>query len=120
MKTLVPLKNVINEICRNQLSYKIPPIHSFEQFYESIEDDNFQKLQFTHNGKQFYRDKFTTEDNSKAIIFAHKNTIDRVSDSQLMYVDASFRIDTNEKFKYQLVTVLVWVEDSVSIICIIY
>lgn len=110
----MPLRNVINEICRHQLTYKIPPINSFDQFYNHIEDDAFQKLHFTHNGTQFYQDRFTAEDDSKAVIFANADIIEQVSYSNLMYIDASFKIDTSEDFKYQLMTVLVWIDDSVS------
>lgn len=114
IRALVPLKNVINEICRHQLTYKLPVIQSFSQFFDLIEEDNFQKLQFTQNGKQFYQEKFTTAQNAQAIVFGNKDIIDQVSETQLMYVDASFRIDTSEDFKYHLITVLVWMENSVS------
>ncbi|XP_018566110.1 uncharacterized protein LOC108907076 isoform X2 [Anoplophora glabripennis] len=112
IKELVPLRNVINEICRHQLTYKIPPINSFDQFYNHVEDDAFQKLHFTHNGVQFYQERFTAEDDCKAVVFANADIVEQVSYGNLMYIDASFKIDTTEEFKYQLVTVLVWIEDS--------
>ncbi|KAJ8948023.1 hypothetical protein NQ318_003356 [Aromia moschata] len=79
-------------------------INSFEQFYDHIEEDAFQKLHFTHNGRQFYQEKFIGDDDSRAIVFANGDIIAQVWHSNLMYVDASFKIDTNEEFKYQLVT----------------
>ncbi|KAJ8922979.1 hypothetical protein NQ315_001527, partial [Exocentrus adspersus] len=109
---LVPLRNVINEICRHQLTCKPPPMSSFEQFYNSIEDDTFQKLHFTHNGVQFYQERFTAADGARAVVFANVDIIEQVSHSNLMYIDASFKIDTGENFKYQLMTVLVWIDDS--------
>jgi hypothetical protein len=112
MKKLVPLKTVINQICCQQMNLKSPPIYSFEQFYELIENDEFQKLHFTHSNKQFYQEKFSSGDGSKAVIFANCDTIEQVSNSKIMYVDASFKIDTFEHFKYHLVTILVWVTDS--------
>lgn len=115
IQTLVPLKNVITEICKHQLTYKLPVIQSFQQFFSLIEEDNFQKLQFTNNGKQFYQEKFISDLNSQAVVFGNRSVIEQLSDSQLMYVDASFGIDTNEDFKYHLITILVWVDDSVSI-----
>lgn len=112
----MPLRNVIHEICRHQLSHKPPVISTFDQFYDKIEDDIYKKLHFTHGSKQFYQEKFEAEDDSKAIVFANCETIEEVSYSKLMYVDASFRIDSTDQFKYQLVTILVWVEESVSIL----
>lgn len=109
---MIPLKNVITDISRYQYNCSIPPIPSFQQLFTKIEDDDFRKLQFTHDGKQFYQEKFTINLNSQAIVFGNKHIINQVSDSQIMYVDASFRIDTNEQFKYHLITVLVWVGDS--------
>lgn len=112
---LVPLRSLINEICKHQLAQKVPPVNSFADFYNMIEDDSLQKFQFTFSGQQFYQERFTVaEEGSMAIVFANVETIKKVSDSKLMYVDASFRIDTCEKFSYQLVTVLVWIDDSVS------
>lgn len=111
---MIPLKNVISEICKHQFGYKLPDIQSFQQFCNLIEEDNFQKLQFTQNGKQFYQEKFIYDQHIQAVVFGNKQIIDQVSDSQLMYVDASFRIETNEDFKYHLITVLVWIDNSVS------
>lgn len=112
IKELIPLRNVINEICSHQVSYKTKTIKSFDDLYNYIEDDAFYKLQFTNFGAQFYQEKFTAEDNAKAIVFANANTIELMSESDLMYIDASFRIETEESFSYQLVTVLVWADDS--------
>uniref|UniRef100_A0A1Y1JWE8 Uncharacterized protein n=1 Tax=Photinus pyralis TaxID=7054 RepID=A0A1Y1JWE8_PHOPY len=113
IRQVVPLRNVINEICRHQLMLKMKPVASFEEFYKTIEMEMFDKLHFTHSGQQFYQDKITVrEDSSMAILFANVETIRMVSKSTVMYVDASFKIDTTEDFKYQLLTVLVWVEES--------
>lgn len=113
LKNLVPIRNVINEICRYQFSTgKQPQITSFQQFYDRIETDDFEKLHFTHSGQQFYQDKFTTDDGSFALVFCNAAILEQISDSEIMYVDASFKIDTEEDFKYQLVTVLVWLDDS--------
>ncbi|XP_044758768.1 uncharacterized protein LOC123316650 [Coccinella septempunctata] len=110
---LVPLRSLINEICKHQLTQKVPPVNSFDDFYNIIEDDALQKFQFTFSGKQFYQERFTVEEEgTKAVVFANVDTIKKVSNSKLMYVDASFRIDTCENFNYQLVTVLVWIDDS--------
>lgn len=108
------MRNVINEICKHQVSNKLPRITSFEEFYEKIEDECFEKLHFTNSNKQFYQERFRTEDGCMAVVFCNTDILESVSHSTLMYVDASFKIDTYEHFKYQLVTVLVWVEDSVS------
>ncbi|KAL3274269.1 hypothetical protein HHI36_015678 [Cryptolaemus montrouzieri] len=113
IKYLVPLRHLINEICKHQLTQKMPSIKSFDDFYNLIEDDSLQKFQFTYSGNQFYQERFTVKDEgTKAVIFANVETIKKVSQSKLMYVDASFRIDTGENFSYQLVTVLVWMDDS--------
>ncbi|CAG9865450.1 unnamed protein product [Phyllotreta striolata] len=112
IKQLIPLRNVINEICRHQFNHKLVPITSFDVLYNYIEDDSFQKYQFTLEGTQFYQERFSTEDNAKAIVFANLDIIEEMSDSDLMYIDASFRIETNEPFSYQLVTVLVWIDES--------
>ncbi|XP_072382751.1 uncharacterized protein [Diabrotica undecimpunctata] len=113
IQKLIPLRNVVNEICRHQVPpHKTSPIQSFDELYNQIEDDSYYKLQFTNNGIQFYQEKFTSEDNAKAIVFANLDTIQMLSESDLMYIDASFRIETDEPFSYQLVTVLVWVEHS--------
>lgn len=110
---LVPLRSLINEICKHQLTQKIPHVESFNDFYNVIEDDALQKFQFTFTGKQFYQERFSVEEEgTKAVVFANVDTIKNVSNSKLMYVDASFRIDTSENFNYQLVTVLVWIDDS--------
>lgn len=113
LKTLIPLRNVINEICKYQSTQKVPHIKSFEQFYDMIENDCFEKLHFTHSGKQFYQEKFSADDGSLAILFSNVDDMDHISESTIMYVDASFKIETKENFKYQLVTVLVWIEESV-------
>ncbi|XP_025837118.1 uncharacterized protein LOC108735060 isoform X2 [Agrilus planipennis] len=112
IRSLVPLRNVINEVCRHQLAQKTPPINSFEDFYKHIEKDYFEKLHFTHSNQQFYQEKFHSDDGGMAIVFANSDVIQQLSDSKIMYVDASFKIDTHEDFKYQLVTVLVWIDDS--------
>ncbi|XP_050502723.1 uncharacterized protein LOC126882000 isoform X2 [Diabrotica virgifera virgifera] len=113
IQKLIPLRNVVNEICRHQVPpHKTSPIQSFDELYNQIEDDSYYKLQFTNNGVQFFQEKFTSEDNAKAIVFANLETIQMLSESDLMYIDASFRIETDEPFCYQLVTVLVWVEHS--------
>ncbi|XP_971707.2 uncharacterized protein LOC660378 [Tribolium castaneum] len=112
MQELVPLKTVINQICCQQMNLKSPPIYSFEQFFEQIENDEFQKLHFTHGHKQFYQERLTASDGGKAVIFANCETIEEISGSKIMYVDASYKIDTNEKFKYHLITVLVWISDN--------
>lgn len=114
IKNLLSLRNVISEVCKHQLYQNDPVVTSFEDFYHNIETDRFEKLHFTTNYTQFYQNKFETEDGAMAIVFANGDVINNVSDSKLMYVDASFKIETNENFSYQLVTVLVWVEDSVS------
>ncbi|RZC37429.1 uncharacterized protein BDFB_000543 [Asbolus verrucosus] len=116
IKKLVPLKTVINQICCQQMSIKSPGIHTFEQLYEFIENDDFQKLHFTYTNKQFYQERFMGSDGSKAVVFANCETIEQVSDSKIMYVDASFKIDTKENFSYHLVSILVWVSDSVSLV----
>lgn len=72
-------------------------------------------MHFTHNNQQFYQEKFSCEeDGSLAVVFSNLQVIQEISDSKIMYVDASFKIDTCEEFKYQLITVLVWIDDSVS------
>ncbi|KAJ8975669.1 hypothetical protein NQ317_003168 [Molorchus minor] len=91
IKELVPLRNVINEICRHQLTYKIPQLNTFEQFYDYIEEDVLQKLHFTHTGKQFYHEKFVADDGSMAVMFDNSEVIEEVASSKLMYVDASLQ-----------------------------
>ncbi|XP_044272549.1 uncharacterized protein LOC123016304 [Tribolium madens] len=112
MRQLVPLKTVINQICCQQMNLKSPPIYSFEQFFDQIENDEFQKLHFTHGHKQFYQERLTASDGGKAVIFANCETIEEISESKIMYVDASYKIDTSENFKYHLITVLVWISDN--------
>lgn len=113
IKQVVPLRNVINEICRHQLMHKTKPVNSFEDFFSWIESETFEKLHFTHHNQQFYQEKYhVAEDSSMAVLFGNTEIIQMTSESKVMYVDASFKIDTNEDFKYQLVTVLVWVDDS--------
>lgn len=113
IKALVPLRNVINEICRHQQFQQPPMVRSFEELYKSIESERFEKLHFTLNCVQFYQEKFETECGGLAIVFGNRKVIEQTSGSKVMYVDASFKIESNESFSYQLVTVLVWVEDSV-------
>ncbi|KAF5270622.1 hypothetical protein FQA39_LY01360 [Lamprigera yunnana] len=48
IREVVPLRNVINEICRHQLMHKLKPVNSFEDFFSSIESDSYEKLHFTH------------------------------------------------------------------------
>lgn len=115
IKTLVPLKTIINEICRQQPNMKTPQIKSFDEFYETIEEKRFEKLHFTYSNQQFYQEKFASSDGSRAVVFANKESITKYSYSKVMYVDSSFKIETIEDFGYYLVTVLVWVEESVSI-----
>lgn len=110
----MPLRNVINEICRHQVSNKFPRITSFEEFYDKIESECYEKLHFTNTNKQFYQERFYTEDGCMAVVFCNTDIIETISHCTLMYVDASFKIDTFEDFKYQLLTVLVWMDDSVS------
>lgn len=112
IKSLVPLRNVINEICKNQQFQQPPIVRSFEELYKNIESERFEKLHFTLNSAQFYQEKFQSDCGGLAIVFGNRNTIEQTSGSKIMYVDASFKIETNETFTYQLVTVLVWVEDS--------
>lgn len=112
MKELVPLKTVINQICCQQMNLKSPPIFSFDQFYDQIENDEFQKLHFTQGHKQFYQERLETGTGGKAVIFANCETIEEISESKIMYVDSSYKIDTTEHFKYHLITVLVWVTDN--------
>ncbi|KAJ3653494.1 hypothetical protein Zmor_012743 [Zophobas morio] len=112
IKKLVPLKTVINQICSQQMNLKLPPIESFQHFFDIIENDELQKLHFTHTNAQFYQEKFASSDGSQAVVFANCETIEKISDSRIMYVDASFKIDTPEAFKYHLVSVLVWLTDS--------
>lgn len=119
IKNLLSLRKVISEVCKHQLYQSDPVVSSFEDFYHNIELDRFEKLHFTTNYTQFYQDKFETEEGAKAVVFANGDVINNVSDSKLMYVDASFKIETIENFNYQLVTVLVWVEDSVSIVLVL-
>lgn len=76
----------------------------------------FERLHFTHNGHQFYQERFATDDGGLALVFCNTAILDQVSESIIMYVDASFKIETEEDFKYQLITVLVWLDDSVSVI----
>lgn len=114
IRDLLPLRTVINEMCRYQLSYKCPELKTFDDFFDHIENDTFQRLHYTTNSKQFYQERFVDEaTDSKAIIFANCEVIRQLSDSKLMYVDSSFKIDSNDTFDYQLVTVLVWMDDSV-------
>lgn len=111
----MPIRNLINEICRHQVLTHHPTISSFADLFNFIDSDHFEKLHFTHTGQQFYHEKFhCLDDDSMALVFANRDVIEEVSDCKLMYVDASFKIDTSEDFDYQLVTILVWVEDSVS------
>lgn len=93
----------------------MPHITSFQHFYEIIENDVFERLHFTHSGQQFYQERFSVDDESLALVFCNTAILDQLSDSKIMYVDASFKIETEEDFKYQLITVLVWLDDSVSI-----
>lgn len=114
LKSLVPLRNVINEICKHQHFRQPPAISSFDDLYKNIESQSFEKLHFTLDSSQFYQEKFETDCGGRAIVFGNRKVIEQTSGSKLMYVDASFKIESSEKFDFQLVTVLVWVEDSVS------
>lgn len=116
---MVPLRNVINEICRHQYSSKMPTVHSFQQFYNVVETEAYERLHFTHSGHQFYQEKFSSEDGGLAVVFCNREILNQVSDSKIMYVDASFKIESEEDFAFQLVTALVWLEDSVSVECIV-
>lgn len=111
MKSLVPLRVVMNDVCKQQLYHHVS---TFEEFFESIETTRFERLHYTHNSHQFYQEKFATEDGAMAVLFANAHVLQQVSGSDLMYVDASFKIDSSESFRYQLVTLLVWMENSVS------
>lgn len=110
----MPLKRVINEICQYQSIQKLPTIYNFDQFYDLIETDLFSKIHFTNSGQQFYQEKLTASDGNKAVIFANIESIEQLSDSTIMYVDSSYKIETKEGFNYQLITTLLWVEESVS------
>ncbi|KAF7281884.1 hypothetical protein GWI33_004085 [Rhynchophorus ferrugineus] len=110
IKSLVPLNKVINELCKHNTA-DMPSVHSFDEFYNTIENDVYYRIHFIDNQKQFYQDKFETTDGAKAVVFSNSDIIRQYSDSKLMFVDASFNIDT-EDFYYQLVTVLVWVHES--------
>ncbi|CAH1154714.1 unnamed protein product [Phaedon cochleariae] len=112
IRDLVPLREIINIICRNPLLQSVPTVRSFEHLFNEIDKEAFEKFQFTFSGKQFFQEKITASDNTKAIIFANSHFVGEIMDSELMYVDASFNIDTNETFSYQLVTVLILVEDN--------
>nr|XP_022906669.1 uncharacterized protein LOC111418369 [Onthophagus taurus] len=109
IKKLIPLRNVINEICKHQNPEKIPKISSFEQLFERIEDGAFERLHFTNDNKQFYQEKFSTENGAYAIIFSN---INKDVKSDLMYVDGSFQINNTESFEYHLITVLIWLDES--------
>lgn len=116
IKSLVPLRNVINEICKHQQFQQPPIVRTFDELYKNIESERFEKLHFTLDSTQFYQEKFQSDDcSSLAIVFGNRKVIEQTSGSKIMYVDTSFKIDSNETFTYQLVTVLVWVQDSVSI-----
>lgn len=118
IETLVPLKTVINEMCLQGVM--VPQVRSFQHFYNMIDKDECQKFQFTLSDVQFYQEKFKASDGSMAVVFANKETIDSVSDSKLMYVDASFNLGSKEPFDYHLMTVLVWVSQCVSNILTIF
>lgn len=113
------MRNVINEICKHQQFQQPPVVRSFEDLHKHIESERFEKLHFTLNSIQFYQEKFETDCGGLAIVFGNRKVIEQTSGSKVMYVDASFKIDTSENFNYQLVTVLVWVEDSVSCFCLV-
>lgn len=106
----------MSEICKHQQFQKSPTVRSFEELYKNIETERYEKLHFTLHSIQFYQEKFETDCGGLAIVFGNRKVIERVSGSKIMYVDASFKIDNNENYNFQLVTVLVWVDDSVSII----
>lgn len=116
IKSLVPLRNVINEICKHQQFQQPPIVRTFDELYKNIESERFEKLHFTLNSTQFYQEKFQTDCGSLAIVFGNRKVIEQTSGSKIMYVDTSFKIESNETFTYQLVTVLVWVQDSVSVL----
>ncbi|CAH1967240.1 unnamed protein product [Acanthoscelides obtectus] len=108
IRDIISLRSVIFEVCRNYTTYEPP---TFEQLYKDIQTDIMYKLQFTLNGKQFYQNWFSSGD-SKAMLFANPDIVEELSSSQLLYVDASFKIDTSNQVKFQLVTVLMWISDS--------
>nr|CAH7764105.1 unnamed protein product [Callosobruchus chinensis] len=108
IETLVPWKSLLQEVCDNQSKYK--PIYSFEELASNIEQRYMYKLQFTLTGKQFYQNQFIADD-SRAILFANLEIVEELSTGKLMYVDSTFKIDYSNKF--QLVTVLIWLTDSV-------
>lgn len=112
IETLVPLKTVINEMCMQDII--LPRICSFQQFYNVIDKDEYKNIQFTYSDVQFYQEKFKASDGAMGVVFANRETIDGASDSKLMYVDASFKLGNKESFDYHLMTVLVWVSQSVS------
>lgn len=108
---ILPLSAVVQEICKQGPAPPSPSVNSFEDFYKRVDQDEFNKIHFTDNRAQFYRDKFETSDGGKAIAFGNEKVIRQYSYSKLMLVDASFYIEA-QVFPYQLVTVFLWVEQS--------
>ncbi|XP_060522909.1 uncharacterized protein LOC132699933 [Cylas formicarius] len=112
IRDLVPLKTVINQLCRYGSTNNFPKIKSFKQLYEQIEDACFSKIHYTFCGPQFYQERFMDEKNdAMAIVFANTEIIQKYSYSKLLYVDASFQV-LPDLFPYKMVTVLVWVHDN--------
>lgn len=54
IKTLVPLNKVINELCKHSTG-DMPTVHSFDEFYNTIENDVYYRIHFIDNQKQFYQ-----------------------------------------------------------------
>lgn len=115
IRELLPIRTVFNELCKTDLAIRVPSVINYMQLYDTIELESFARLQFTQTGKQFYQERLaTSDDTAHAIVFCNTELVERLSTAQLMFVDASFRMDCKdeETGEYCLVTVLLWVDDS--------
>lgn len=52
---ILPLSTVVQEICKQGPAPPAPSVNSFEDFYNRVDQDEFNKIHFTDNRAQFYR-----------------------------------------------------------------
>lgn len=111
IRDTIPLRKIMCDLCTPHPETELPRLKSFDDFFSTIENSIYKKVHFTLNENQFYQEKFESGDGAKGVVFANSEVVNRYSDSKIMFVDASFYIET-DAFFYQVLTVLVWVYDS--------
>ncbi|KAL1497921.1 hypothetical protein ABEB36_008801 [Hypothenemus hampei] len=119
LKQILPIKIFTKQMEHLDTTPLTHSFESFDQFYDSIELDDFHGIHFTDNHVQFYQDRLDSKDGGKAVIFGNQEIIKQLSNSKTMFVDSSFVIEVKD-FPSQLLTVLVWNEKHDSYYPIIF